>query len=67
MKLKPTLENELVGAIQNYPGSYRSFFGVNSNKKPEPILVKKMILMLITVNILAYADGRMEGVDFRQV
>jgi hypothetical protein len=33
-------------------------FGTNSEKKPEPILVKKLILMLLGAKILQYVIER---------
>jgi hypothetical protein len=60
MKTRPTIDKELVDAIKNYPGSNRLLFGINSNKKPEPVLIKKMILMLLAAKILRYVIERKE-------
>ncbi len=35
-------------------------FGTNSNRKPEPLLVKKLILMLLAAKILEYVIKRKE-------
>jgi hypothetical protein len=35
-------------------------FGTNSDKKPEPLLVKKLILMLLGAKILSYTAERTE-------
>jgi hypothetical protein len=60
MKTRPTLDKELVNAIKKFPGSNRLLFGINSNKKPEPVMVKKMILMLLAANVLRYVIERKE-------
>ena len=54
IKSRPTLDKELVDAVKNYPGSNRLIFGVNSDRKPEPKLVKQLILMLLAAKILRY-------------
>jgi hypothetical protein len=61
MKPRPTLDKELVDAIKHYPGSNRLLFGINSNRKPEPIMIKKMILMLLAAKILRYVTERKEA------
>jgi superfamily II DNA helicase RecQ len=55
---RPSMEKEFVDAIRKFDSSNRLLFGVNSNKKPEPILVKKMIVMLLAANILDYTAER---------
>jgi hypothetical protein len=62
MKNRPTIDKELVEAIKNYPGSNRLLFGINSNKKPEPVLIKKMIMMLLAAKILRYVTERKETI-----
>jgi hypothetical protein len=57
MKTSPKIDKELVDAINNYPGSNCLLFGINSDKKPKPILIKKMILMLLGANILRYVHN----------
>ena len=47
---------------KKYPGSNQLIFGVKSKKEPQPILVKKMILVLIASNILGHA-AKVEKVD----
>ena len=42
----------LLDHIKKYPGCNRLLFGVNSNKPPAPILIKKMLLVLISANII---------------
>ena len=44
----------LLDKIKKYPNSNRIIFGVNSNKKPAPVLVKKMIVVLVSANILRH-------------
>ena len=61
MKTQPILDKDLVHGIQNFRGSNRSMFGTNSEKKPEPLLVKKMILMLLGAKILSYSAERKES------
>jgi superfamily II DNA helicase RecQ len=61
MKNRPTIDKELVDAIKSYPGSNRLLFGINSNKKPEPVLIKKMIMMLLAAKILRYVTERKES------
>ncbi len=46
MRSRPILDKDLVDGIKNFDGSNRLIFGTNTNKKPEPVLVKKLILML---------------------
>jgi hypothetical protein len=60
MKTRPVLDKDLVHGIRNFKGSNRSIFGTNSEKKPEPLLVKKLILMLLGAKILAYSAERKE-------
>ena len=44
----------LVDKIRKYPDCNRIIFGVNSNKEPAPVLVKKMLLVLTSANILRH-------------
>jgi hypothetical protein len=60
MTTRPILDKDLVDAVKNFKGSNRLIFGVNSDKPPEPILVKKMLLMLIGAKILVYHTERKE-------
>ena len=54
MQVPPVLDKALVEALKNYPGSTPLLFGTNTEKKPEPVLLKKMILMLLAAKILTY-------------
>ena len=63
IKSKPTLDKELVNAVKNYPGSNRLLFGVNSDRKPEPKLVKQLVLMLLAAKILKYNTDRKTSED----
>ena len=49
------LGSVLVKAIVKYKNANRIIFGVNSNKAPAKILVKKLILLLLAARILGYA------------
>jgi hypothetical protein len=60
MKTCPTLNKELVNAIKNFPGSNCLLFGIKSKKKPEPIMIKKMILMLLAARMMRYVTERKE-------
>ena len=42
----------LIDHIKKYPGCKRLLFGANSNKPPAPIFIKKMLLVLISANII---------------
>lgn len=56
--------------IRNVKRSNRLLFGINSEKKPEPGSVKKMILMLIGAKIMKYTttrESRDEGKTFVNV
>jgi hypothetical protein len=53
LKTRPILDKDLVHGIRNFKALNRSIFGINSDKKPEPLLVKKLILMLLGARILA--------------
>ena len=44
----------LLDRIKKYPNANRIVFGVKSNKEPEPVMIKKMLLMLIASNILRH-------------
>ena len=60
MNTPAILDKDLVEAIRKYPDSNRMIFGTNSNKSPEPIQVKKLILMLIGAKILRHYPVRKE-------
>jgi superfamily II DNA helicase RecQ len=60
MRSRPILDKDLVDGIKNFDGSNRLIFGTNTNKKPEPVLVKKLILMLLAARILEYVIDRKE-------
>ena len=45
----------LLDKIKKYPGYNRLVFGTNSNKYPTSIMVKNMLLVLISANILSHA------------
>ena len=60
MVTRPVIDKALVDSIRNFKGSNRLIFGVNSDKKPEPLLVKKTILMLLAARILNYVVDRKE-------
>jgi hypothetical protein len=57
---RPSIEKEFVTAIRNFKNSNRLLFGVNSDKKPEPKHVKKMIVMLLAAKIIDYSADRKE-------
>ena len=42
----------LLDHIKKYPGCNRLLFGVNSNKAHVPMLIKKMLLVLTSANII---------------
>jgi hypothetical protein len=63
IKTRPTLDKELVDAIKNFPGSNRLLFGVNLDRKPEPKLVKQLLLMLLASKILKYNTQRKTSDD----
>jgi superfamily II DNA helicase RecQ len=63
IKSRPTLDKELVDAVKNYPGSNRLMFGVNSDQKPEPKLVKQLLLMLLAAKIMKYYTQRKTSDD----
>ena len=44
----------LLDKIKQYPGCNQLVFGVNTNKPPTPIMIKKMMLVLIAANILSH-------------
>jgi hypothetical protein len=60
MKTPAILDKDLVDAIKKYPGSNRLIFGTNTEKRPEPILVKKLILMLMAAKIIRHFSERKE-------
>jgi hypothetical protein len=60
MKMPAVLDKDLVDAIKKYPGSNRMIFGVNTDKRPEPVLVKKLVLMLIAANLVRHYPKRKE-------
>ena len=45
----------LVENIKKYPNSNRMIFGVSSNKKPPPVNVKKLVLVLLASGILSHS------------
>ena len=51
---RPIIKTILINAIAKYPSSNRLLFGVISNKKPAPILVKKALLVLLASGLLGY-------------
>ena len=53
----------LLDKIKKYPGCNQLVFGVNSKKEPQPIMVKKMLLVLIAANILCHAATVKETPD----
>ncbi len=58
---RPTLEKGFIDAVLKYPRSNLLLFGSKSGKKPEPVLVKKMTMMLLAAKILKYSAVRKEG------
>ena len=66
MKVPAVLDKALVDALKAYPESNRLLFGMNSKKKPEPVLLKKMILMLLAARILTYNVDTKESSDKQQ-
>ena len=60
MKTLAILDKDLVDALKKYPGSNWMMFGTNSEKWPEPILVKKLVIMLIAAGILRYYPEQKE-------
>jgi hypothetical protein len=66
MQVPAVLDKALVDALKAYPGSNRLLFGTNSEKKPEPVMVKKMILMLLAARILTYSVITKESTDKQQ-
>ena len=51
---RPSIKSVLLNAVVNYPNSHRLIFGVNSDKKPTPAMVKKTLLVLIASGLLGY-------------
>jgi len=51
---RPSIKSVLLNAVVNYPNSHRLIFGVNSDKKPTPVMVKKTLLVLIASGLLGY-------------
>ena len=49
-----TFDPVLLTAIKKYPDCNRLVFGVDTNKSPTPIQVKKLILVLLAAKILCY-------------
>ena len=66
MKVPAVLDKALVDALKVYPGSNRLLFGTNSEKKPEPVLLKKMIMMLLAARILTYNVETKESTEKEQ-
>jgi hypothetical protein len=64
---KATLDKELVVAIRKFKGSNRLLFGIKSDKKPEAVTVKKMILVLLAAKIMKYTTKREIGADDKSV
>jgi superfamily II DNA helicase RecQ len=60
MKTPTILDKDLVDAIKKYPGSNRLIFGKKTTKKPEPILIKKLIMMLLGAKLIRYFPERKE-------
>ena len=44
----------LLDRIKKYPNVNRIIFGINSNKEPAPVMVKKMLLVLVSAKILRH-------------
>ena len=51
---RPSIRSVLLNAMVGYPNSHRLIFGINSDKKPTPVLVKKALLVLIASGLLEY-------------
>jgi hypothetical protein len=60
MTARPVLDKSLIDCIKNFKGSNGAMFGINSDRKPEPLLVKKAILMLLGAKILQHVAERKE-------
>ena len=59
---RPTLEKDFVDAVRKFPRSNSLLFGSKSGKKPsEPVLVKKMTMMLLAARILKYSAVRKDS------
>jgi hypothetical protein len=63
MQAQAVLDKALVDALKKYPGSNRVLFGTNSDRKPEPVMLKKMILVLLAARILTYSVDTKESAD----
>ena len=50
-----TFDPVIVDSIVNYKESNRLIFGVKSDKKPAPIEVKKLVLILVSAGILGHS------------
>ena len=61
------LDKELVELVRKFKGSNRLLFGVKSDKKPEPSVVKKMFLVLIAAKIMKYSTTRETKPDGKTV
>ena len=48
------IKTVLIDAIVKYKGSNKMIFGTNSDKAPQPIQVKKLVLVLLSSRILGY-------------
>jgi hypothetical protein len=58
----PTIDDALVTAIRLFPEVQSIVFGMNrSRKSPEPVMVKKLILMLLAAKILETYAGQTEA------
>ena len=53
----------LLDHIKKYKGCNRLVFGVNINKSPQPIMIKKMLLVLIAANISSHTTQFNESTD----
>jgi len=53
----------LLDKIKKYPGCNQLVFGVKSKKDPQPIMVKKIVLVLIAANIICHAATVKETPD----
>ena len=51
---RPSIRSVLLNVMVDYPNSHRVIFGVNSDKKPTPFLVKNALLVLIASGLLGY-------------
>ena len=59
-----TFDPVLLTAIKKYPDCNRLVFGVDTNKSPTPIQVKKLILVLLAAKILCYTATVKETTEY---